>query len=140
MAKQRNKFSEHSKPMQVLIILGACTWGLIFMAIANAPKKVETPEEIRKKEVTRMIADIRTECDFSVKKYLKVKNEAKIPLFQGRVSAADEYGLQYKYQNIVSAKNSFGVKLEQPFECHILFSTDKAAVKYLKIGNQIFIN
>lgn len=139
MAKQRKKFSERSKPMQVLIVLGACTWGLIFMAIVSASDKSKEPtKELTEVELKQSIT--RSYCRELVMKGLKTTDGVKIPATRSWPVAIDDRNARFKYTDTVQAKNSFGVILEQPFECHITFLAGQEVSTYLKIGNNILID
>lgn len=134
-AKKRKKFSERSKPMQLLIILGACTWALIFMAISNAPERPK--KELTEAELKQGIT--RSYCQELVMKGLKITDGAKIPLTRSWPIAMDDQNLRFKYTDTVQAKNNFGVTLEQQFECHVTFLAGQEVPVYLKIGDQVVI-
>ncbi len=135
MAKNRKKFSEYSKPMQALMIFGVLFWAMVFSGTmsSNEPK---TPEQIaqeaRKAETQSMIADIRAHCDAEVKRNLKVRKGAKIPLFDGRIDPMTNGVLQYK--NTVTAQNTFGAHLTEQFACDATYMDGKVNVLRVKIG------
>lgn len=135
------KFSERSKPMQVLIIIGACFWGLIFIAIASAPDKNKEQENPHVKLVKERQFRAKLACGLSLEKSISVNRDSVKILMTGQSPMpSDEVGLNWKYTDTVQAKNAFNATIEKPFECHIYFPTKDGTVTYLKIGDKVVID
>lgn len=140
MAKEVKPFSERSKPVQVLQIMGGICVAIILLAIVNAPDNPTnlTDPHLKLLEERQFRADLA--CALALTKSVQVnKDSVKIAMTGNAPIPVDEVGLHWKYNNIVRSKNAFNSTVEKPFECHIYFPTKNGTVTYLKVGNNIVI-
>lgn len=134
MTKKRKKFNDYSKPMQILMLLGAGFWAIVFMAIANAPetpKKELTPYEIERSDAFNM-------CRLMVIDSMVVKGSAEIP-----ITSLPQYDFDtsiWSHTVNFQAKNAFGVKISQTYTCKIKSHNEEFTPIYLKIGNNVLLN
>lgn len=124
--------------MKTLKIIGACFIGIMLFAIVSAPDKAETPQkEITRDEMRQSIT--RSLCRETVMDSLKTKDGATIALTRNHPQAVDEGGVLWAYVDTVRAQNSFGVMLEDLFECRVSFAMGEPLPVYLKIGHNVLV-